>query len=265
MNDKIQSKADQAILTLSQSLDQGKSETLKTYLTTMAKFHRYSWFNCMLIWLQKPNATHVAGFKKWLELGRCVKHGQSGIMILAPVIYRKSKAEKTQEETEQRETATNFTTAFVFDISQTEGRPLAALSRRTGNPGIYTERIVSFANSKGIIVKFAENLNGCLGLSRGGVIEVLSDLPAAEKFGVLVHEVCHEILHQGEHVGTKPKVVKELEAEATAFVVCTAIGLEDRSASADYIHLYQGDSQLLMASLASIQKASSMILKDILD
>jgi hypothetical protein len=99
-----QKKADQALLNLSRSLNQGQSETLRTFLKTMAKFHRYSWFNCMLIWMQRPEATHVAGFKKWLELGRCVKKGEKGIMILAPVIYRprKPKIEEPKEKEESR-------------------------------------------------------------------------------------------------------------------------------------------------------------------
>lgn len=268
MEDKIQQKADKALLKLIQSLNQGQSESLKNYLRTMAKFHRYSWFNCLLIWLQKPEATHVAGFRKWLELGRSVRKGENGIAILAPVIHKPKRASyesRPEDSQEQKVEVTNFVTAWVFDISQTDGQPLPSIGRRSGNPGHFMEKMMAFAHSKGIEVKFSVSLNGAHGVSKGGSIEILSTLPPAEAFGVLVHEVCHELLHQGENKGVKPKTVRELEAEATAYVVSQGIGLEDRSASVDYIGLYQGDSLLLMASLGSIQKASCEILKAILD
>ena len=267
MDDKIQQTADQALLKLIQSLNQGQSETLKTYLKTMAKFHRYSWFNCLLIWLQKPEASHVAGFRKWLELGRHVRKGEKGIAILAPVIHRPKKARyesRPEDSQDERMEVTNFVTTWVFDISQTDGQPLPSIGKRTGNPGSQMAKLLDFADSRGIAVSFVESLNGAHGVSRGGSIDILSSLPPAEQFGVLVHELAHELLHQGENKGTKPKLVRELEAEAVAYVVCEAAGLEDRSASADYIQLYQGDVTLLMASFAEVRRASNRIVGGIL-
>lgn len=267
MNERVQIKADEALEVLVTSLEDGKSETLTTYLAAMARFHRYSWFNSMLIWSQRPTATRVAGFKRWLDMGRRVRTGEKGIMILAPILTRRAERDEAKADSEQiaKSEALGFTSVFVFDVSQTDGEPLPTLGQRSGDPGVYAGRLLQFAQNNGIRVEFAPELGGAHGLSRGGHIQVLDSLPPAEQFGVLVHEISHELLHQGAQRSGKPKVVKELEAEATAFVVCHAVGIEDGSAARDYIQLYQGDSELLMASFAAIQRASSRILAGILD
>lgn len=267
MNDRAKKLTDKGIRTLVESLNQGQSDTLKTYLATMARFHRYSWHNCLLIWLQCPSASQVAGFRKWLDHGRCVKKGERGIMILAPMAFHRSLKSHLPPDGDKLEDKPNprlFTTAWVFDISQTEGRELPSIGKRTGDPGIYQSRLFEFASSKGIAVSWCDDLNGAKGVSRGGKIQLLSSLTPAESFGVLAHEVAHELLHQGSNKGLKSRAVRELEAEATAFVVCEAIGITDGSAAKDYIHLYQEDAKLMMASLACIQKASALILKEIL-
>src|SRR6185437_13370112 len=83
--------ASNAIEQLRQALEGGHSERLKEYLAAMARFRRYSWGNVMLIASQKPNATHVAGFHAWHKLGRFVKKGEKGILILAPIIRKKAE------------------------------------------------------------------------------------------------------------------------------------------------------------------------------
>jgi hypothetical protein len=106
--------ASKAIEELSQALEKGHSEKLKDYLAAMARFRRYSWHNVMLIASQKPDATHVAGFHSWHKLGRFVKKGEKGILILAPII--RTKAEKNGEtEPDESSTAVGFRAAYVFD------------------------------------------------------------------------------------------------------------------------------------------------------
>src|SRR6516165_6513995 len=90
--------ANKAIDELSQALERGHSETLKNYLAAMARFRQYSWHNIALIYSQRPDATRVAGFHTWKQLGRNVKKGAKGIMILAPILLRKSKEEVPEEE-----------------------------------------------------------------------------------------------------------------------------------------------------------------------
>jgi len=81
---------EQALDQLIHALEAGKSEALKTYLATMSRFHKYSWGNLLLIAFQSPSATHVAGFHTWKSLGRFVKKGEKGIMILAPIVVKRS-------------------------------------------------------------------------------------------------------------------------------------------------------------------------------
>jgi hypothetical protein len=97
-------------------------------------------------------------------------------------------------------------------------------------------------------------------LSQGEKITLLSGMQPAEEFSVLVHEIGPEMLHRGERRTLTTKSVRETEAEAVAFVVCLAIGLNTGSASSDYIALWNGDANLLWASLESIQQAAAEIL-----
>jgi len=88
----------------------------------MARFRHYSWHNVMLIASQKPNATHVAGFHSWHKLGRFVKKGEKGIMILAPIVRRKTES-KEQNETDESSTAVGFRAAYVFDRLSRDSSP----------------------------------------------------------------------------------------------------------------------------------------------
>ena len=124
--------AAKAIEELSQALEAGHSEKLREYLGAMARFHRYSWHNVMLIASQRPDATHVAGFNTWKHLGRFVKKGAKGIMILAPIVNKKTY--ETALEEQQTETAVSFRAVYVFDQADTDGKPLADLSSAEGDP-----------------------------------------------------------------------------------------------------------------------------------
>jgi antirestriction protein ArdC len=113
--------ADEALSRLSLELESGKSETLRNYLAAMGRFRRYSWGNVLLIHSQRPDATRVAGFHAWRQLDRTVRKGEKGIVILAPVVTKQKTPESEQDPVFQ---LTGFRTAYVFDISQTEGKPL---------------------------------------------------------------------------------------------------------------------------------------------
>jgi antirestriction protein ArdC len=153
-----------------------------------------------------------------------------------------------------------FKSAFVFDVSQTDGAPLPELGEMAGDPGGYTQRITAFIASLGIALNYADDLNGADGLSKKGQIMIRSGLTPATEFSVLAHELAHSLLHQGP---TRPgtKTTRELEAEAVAFTVCSGIGIETGSASADYIGLYEGNPDLLAQSLEAIQRTASQILQ----
>src|SRR5438128_9333620 len=128
--EEIKNKTNEAVSYLVAALQSGQSDVLTQYLNAMARFHNYSFGNIMLIARQKPEATNVAGIRTWNSLGRFVKRGEKGILILAPMV---GKHRKKSEDAEQMEDAKQpearlfgFRAVYVFDISQTEGKDLPA-------------------------------------------------------------------------------------------------------------------------------------------
>jgi antirestriction protein ArdC len=247
---------------LRQALEAGHSEGLKEYLAAMARFRRYSWGNVMLIASQKPNATHVAGFHAWHKLGRFVKKGEKGILILAPIIRKKTENNDTAEPDESS-VAVGFRAAYVFDISQTDGQPLPEIGSVNGDPREYREQLAKFVADHGIALEYSSDIAPARGTSEGGKITLLPGQTPAEEFATLAHEVAHELLHRDERRSSTTKRIRETEAEAVAFVVCSAIGLDTGSAAQDYIGLYGGDAKLLSESLEYIQRSATHILNAI--
>jgi hypothetical protein len=252
------------VLALIEQLEQSHSEGLTAYLTAMGRFHNYSFGNILEIARQKPDATRVAGLYAWNQLGRKVRKGERGIRILAPVIgVRRKRGVEAEKDirTQNQAVLVGFRSAYVFDVSQTEGKELPALSERvTGTVGEYRERLIDFIIAQGIQLEFKESIAPALGMSYGGRIAILPGQGEAEEFSTLVHELSHEMLHKAERRTATTKTVRETEAEAIAFVVGKTIGLDTGRASADYIHLYHGNAALLTESLEVIQKTSAVIL-----
>lgn len=264
---RIEQMTDQALADLGEALAAGRSDKLQAYLTTMARFHQYSWSNVFLILIQRPDATHVAGFNKWKQLGRFVRKGEHGIVILAPVMRRVGdiveKNEDGIEESKPLRQMVNVKPVYVFDVSQTDGKELPEFSKVAGDPAENVSSIKRFIAGKNIELEYVDNLSGALGISSGGKITCLNGLSPAEEFHTLAHELAHELLHRGERRQETTKRVRELEAESVAFVVCSAIGLEAKAASTDYIHLYQGSKERLAESLHFIRAVASEILVEI--
>lgn len=254
--------ASKAIEQLSQALEAGHSEKLREHFAAMARFHRYSWHNVMFIASQKPTATHVAGFHAWHKLGRFVKKGEKGILILAPMIRRKQE-NNNETESDESSTTVGFRAAYVFDISQTDGQELPEIGSVNGDPCEYRERLATFVAKQGITLEYSQDIAPARGTSAGGKITLLPGQSASEEFATLAHEVAHEMMHRDERRSSTSKRVRETEAEAVAFVVCSAIGLETGTAAQDYIGLYGGDAKLLNESLEYVQRASTQILSAI--
>jgi len=252
-----------AIEELTAALSAGRTEELTCYLAAMSRLHRYSLHNVMLIALQKPTATHVAGFHAWNKLGRHVRKGEKGIFILAPMI-RKSEAVKAENSDAER-VLLGFRGCAVFDYSQTEGRNLPSIGSVDGDPTHYLERLTQFVTGQGVVLRYAEEIAPARGVSEGGKITLLPGMSPAETFATLVHECAHEMLHRQENRAELSKRQKETEAEAVAFVVCRAVGLETGNACQNYIQLYRGDAALLMESLESVLLPASRILDTICD
>lgn len=250
------------IAVLAAQLEAGNSAALSAHLATMARFHNYSLGNVMAIARQIPDASRVAGFHAWKSLGRSVKKGEKAIRILAPMVLgRNTKKGEPRDETKAG-ALVGFRTVCVFDISQTEGAELPPFTRADGETFDNIDKLLAFAASQGIAVTFADQLDGgALGMSYGGRIQILAMQTDAETFTTLVHELAHELLHKGEARTGSTKTTRELEAEAVAFIVGSAIGLDMATSSADYIKLYNGDSETLAASLEAISRAATAILK----
>ena len=259
--EEVRKLADTALEQLENTLKQGKSDSLAAYLAMMGRFHNYSFGNVLLIMTQNPDATRVAGFRTWHKLGRHVKKGEKGIVITAPMRIRPKDAAGGDTTSNEDRTILRFKAAYVFDVSQTDGEPLPEFARVGGNPNGHTERLKAFVSSKGITLDYADDLGSADGASLGGTIKLRRDLPSAEEFSVLTHELAHEMLHPKNGENRLPKTVRETEAEAVAFVVSNAIGLDVGSAAADYIQLYNGGTETLSASLDRIQKAATTIIE----
>jgi hypothetical protein len=152
----------------------------------------------------------------------------------------------------------------IQDISQTEGEPLPEFAKVSGDPQHATDRLKRFLVTKFIALEYDDRIRPAHGLSSGGKITVVPGLSRAEEFSVLAHETAHELLHRGERRSETSRTVRETEAEAVAFVVSTAIGLEPGTASSDYIQLYSGDKATLTESLGFVQRTAAEILKAIL-
>jgi hypothetical protein len=257
----------QAVDFLIQQLEAGKSETLTAYLGAMARFHNYSFGNILAIARQRPTATRVAGIRAWNELGRFVKRGEKGIQILAPMIgYRRRKdtAERERDTNQDAKPAPmliGFRAVYVFDIGQTEGAELPEFDRTiTGEVGGQRDRLIAFLAAQNIKLEFNEKIAPALGVSYGGKIAILPGQSKAEEFTTLVHETAHELLHRAERRTFTTQTIRETEAEAVAFIVGQAVGLEMGNASSDYIQMYSGNAALLAESLEVIQRTSAVIL-----
>jgi hypothetical protein len=159
-----------------------------------------------------------------------------------------------------------FRAVYVFDIGQTEGADLPEADRSiTGEVGGNRDRLISFLAQQNIRLEFSERIAPALGVSYGGKIALLPGQSQAEEFTTLVHETAHELLHRAERRTITTQTVRETEAEAVAFIVGQAVGLEMGTASSDYIQLYHGNAALLAESLEVIQRTSAVILAAIRD
>ena len=125
-HEQAKSLADEALNKLAAAIEQGHSEALRAYLAVWAVLP-YSWGNALLIATQRPNATRVAGFHTWRKLGRAVRKGEKGIMILAPVVVKK-RVESEEAEDEQTRLF-GFRAAYVFDRRRQKGERLPEFAR----------------------------------------------------------------------------------------------------------------------------------------
>ena len=258
--EEVQQLIERGVRELNAALAAGKSDRLQAYLDVMSRFPRYSFNNQILICLQAPEATMIQGFHAWRKIKRCVKKGEKGIGIIAPMIGKKN--DKSYSDAEDK-TIFGFKVVHVFDVSQTEGEPLPEFAKVTGDPGDNIVAFETLIRNSGIQLDYEDIPGGADGVSKKGQIVVRPDLEPAETLMVLIHEYAHELLHQKERRKETTKTIRETEAEAVAHVVGQALGLQSLEQSADYIQLYNGDEKVLTESMDLIQKTAAQILQGI--
>lgn len=264
-------KTAQLLESLNQRIDKVQnSSEFKEVLKFFSKFHNYSYQNSMLILMQKPEASFVAGYRQWQKkFNRHVKKGEKGIAILAPFTYKKEvkksniNSNSDDEETEEVK-KTYFNTVYVFDISQTEGEPVPQLDMEIKNTNKeLIKLLLDYADSQEIEVSSKTLSGGTEGYSRGGDIVINEKANKTEQASILVHELAHEHLHFNSESNSLnlSKEIIEMEAEAVAFVVMDYFGIESRSDK--YLALYK-ESYDLMESFKRINDVSSRILNFLL-
>jgi hypothetical protein len=257
---ELTEKVDEAIERLAGQLSQGHTVEFLATLAFFARFHRYSFNNSILIQHQCPDASLVAGLRRWNELGYRVRAGERAIWVWAPIV----KKEPDEQTGEDQEVVVGFRPAPVFDASQlanTADKPLPDLFRPLPDDvsDLY-DATKARIETTGIEVRECDLPHGVLGLSEGGRIRIRSRLGSRVRFFVLLHELTHELAHRGEEQRAKSRELKEFEAEVTAYVAAAAIGLQNPS-SADYVLTYNGTAEILRASLGTISRLVREVLR----
>ena len=243
-----------------------RSDIFRGWLNAMAQFHNYSWNNQLLISLQCPTATRVAGFHTWRKMNRFVRKGEKGITILAPCIYRPKKREEPQETKIEQQTRAvgmlrGFRAATVFDVSSTDGQPIPSLPWKVkGDCAELLPHAERACRELGIELEYKTVTDGAEGYSLGGRIQINETLSSSERVAVIIHEQAHEILHkQAEIRKTTTRQQRELEAESTSFVVLSHFGIQHGSPF--YLASYDVTPEMLMQSLATISTAAKRIIE----
>ena len=274
-----------------------ESEKYMRYLSVMSRFHRYSVNNTMLIYMQKPDATLVAGYNKWKnQFERHVKRGEHGITIIAPTPFKKKiEEQKLDPDTkapildadgkavmEEREVEIPmFRPVKVFDVSQTDGKPLPELaSSLSGNVQNYEAFMEALRRSAPVplsVEPMAANMDGYFSPDQQR-IAIRAGMSEVQTVSAAVHEIAHSKLHnyakaqeEAARAGDKepPKKkdrnTEEVEAESISYAVCQYYGIQTGENSFGYIANWSQGKELpeLRASLETINKAAGELIADI--
>lgn len=280
-------KREQQMKEITERLEQGvrelfTSEMYTEYLKTMSQFHNYSFNNTLLIAMQKPDATLVAGYQAWQKkFRRQVKKGEKGIQIIAPApIREKEEVEKFdpvtnepilrpdgQPETEEVvHTIPRFRVATVFDVSQTYGEPLPELEtpELMGSVENFEIFMQAIREVSPVPIRFDEIESGAKGYySNANKETVIQDgMSESQTMKTAVHETTHAKLHDRdimEELGEKKnQMAREVEAESVAYTVCQYFGLDTSDYSFPYIAGWSSsvDMKELRASMDTIRKTA---------
>jgi hypothetical protein len=253
---------------LVREIKQGHTENYLEYLAFVSRFHKYSHTNQMLIFCQKPDATLVAGYRTWQDMGHQVRAGEQAIKIMAP-IFRKHLEENELGEPIPLQKLVGFKAVSVFDSSQLTEPAKAFWDFR--------EKVPNNAEDKYQLVKRAVMSDafgvveqpmprGKRGEATPDVIYLLEGMDSVDRTNVLIHEWGHELLHFGPARSLvedeSPKPVEECHAESVAYIVSHFLGV-DSQFSRDYLLHYGNTAETLIRNMEVIQKTSHYMIQKI--
>ena len=265
-------RADQ-LKEITERLEQGvkyifTSEMYTKYLLTMSKFHNYSFNNTLLIAMQRPDATLVAGYNAWKnKFNRYVKKGEKGIQIIAPApVKEREEREKIDKDTgltvlnESGEpeievverVIPRFRVTTVFDYAQTDGEPLPTLevNELTARVKDYTLLKEAIEQVSPVPIRFGEIEGNAKGYysHMDKEICVRADMGESQTIKTMIHEVAHAMLHDSDQMKQrgeeKDQLTKETEAESIAFTVCSALGIDTSDYSFPYVASWASGKEL---------------------
>jgi len=254
-------------------------EQFKRYLSFAAKFHRYSANNCLLVMLQKPGATRVAGYRRWQELGRQVRRGEEGIRrIFAPNF----RTVEDEESGEKARILCSFKIVKVFDVSQTDPVPGAPTIPEKPRPEVLpgsslaartlAQSLARLGEAEGL--KLRENDEELDALYPGAnslyspkkrLILLRETLADDQRAKSLTHELAHHLLHRDVAATEMERPTLEAEAEGTAYAVLSYFGVDASSYSFSYVAHWAEQKEVVKAVLAGVQETAHAIIEAVED
>lgn len=292
IHDKAASQLDK-IKNITDKLEQGikdlfESERFKNYLNVMSKFHNYSFYNSLLIAMQKPNATYVAGYTSWeRNFGRHVLRGEKGIRIFAPSPYKINKdVEKLDPNTSQpivgkdgqplkeriQVTIAAYKITTVFDVSQTDGRDLPEIATDLNNDVEgYTKFMDALKQTSPVPIEerpIDGNSHGYYHLEDKRIV-IKEGMSQQQTLKTCIHEIAHAILHDKDSGKEKDNLpdrhTKEVEAESVAYTVCQHFGIDTSDYSFGYVAGWSRGKELeeLKISMNTIRSTASEIINSV--
>lgn len=251
---------------ITKKLEQGvkdvfESDRYKDYLSFMTKFHNYSINNIVLIMMQNPEASLVAGYKAWqTKFHRQVRKGEKAITILAPCTHKKV----IEQDGEQKEVVwTSFRAVKVFDISQTDGEDVPdILKPLAGDVKNYEDLKNRLVETSPVDIEFKpiKKANGYFHIKDKRIV-VKSGMSEEQTIKTMIHEISHAMLHNADDGSEKDadNNTKEVQAESVAYVVCQMLGIDSSEYSFGYIAGWSRDRTIkeLSASIEAIRTTAT--------
>jgi hypothetical protein len=268
---------------LSKEVDDVKaSKEYMRYVEFASKFHSYSFYNTILIFLQNPNASKLMGFRKWKTINRTVKKGAKAIWIYAPIVVKDDEYEPGADSgfnSIDSKKLVGFKIVKVFDISDTE--PLNEKGEIPETPKWFddsqadekTTKLIEMglelATNLGIKVDRETSVNGEKGWAKGDHINIISDMVGVGAFSTLIHEIAHSLMHFSDSspffINDENKLSKhekELQAETVSYIVCKHYNLPVKHQPV-YLAIWKANKESFQKHMAIMTKVSSFIIKNL--